>query len=250
MRGAIPAVALSLEEGEAIRRLAEGDPALKLSLSIECESGEMDGGNPVGEIPGKDANAGWIVVGGHFDGHDICEAAVDNGTGIALVMELADLFAPLKGKLATGIRFMGFDAEELGLIGSKAYADGLARENRIDEIRAVLNLDTPCGGTGQTWYLNGHSELAPLAKLVADSEPELLEIVVGSGSTASDHFSFAIHGVPATWAEGATFAGARHQHTAADTFDKSWTKLPVTLSMAAGFCGYLRLLSRAALQRQ
>ena len=61
---------------------------------------------------------------------------------------------------------------------------------------------------------------------------------MGAGSTASDHFSFAIHGVPATYLGGKggkdRSLGRGTQHTAADTFDKiPWTKLPVTLSMAA-----------------
>ncbi|MDO8881379.1 MAG: M20/M25/M40 family metallo-hydrolase [Pseudotabrizicola sp.] len=82
-------------------------------------------------LPGL--GAGIIVVGAHMDStagfdpgyHAPTDAAPgcdDNGSGLAAVLSIARWFRGLQGKLTHTVRFCFFNAEESGLVGSKAYA--------------------------------------------------------------------------------------------------------------------------------
>jgi hypothetical protein len=61
------------------------------------------------------------IVGGHMDGHGWGEAANDDGSGTALVMELARVFGSPDVKTDRSIRFALWNNEETGLNGARAY---------------------------------------------------------------------------------------------------------------------------------
>ena len=63
------------------------------------------------------------IVGGHMDGHGWGEAANDDGSGTALVMELARIFSSPDVKTERSIRFALWNNEETGLNGARAYVD-------------------------------------------------------------------------------------------------------------------------------
>jgi len=63
------------------------------------------------------------IVGGHMDGIGWGEAANDDGSGTALVMELARVFNSPDVKTERSIRFVLWNNEESGLSGSRAYVD-------------------------------------------------------------------------------------------------------------------------------
>ncbi len=61
------------------------------------------------------------IVGGHMDGIGYGEAANDNASGVALVMELARIFSAPEVKTDRSIRFVLWNNEETGLEGARAY---------------------------------------------------------------------------------------------------------------------------------
>jgi len=63
------------------------------------------------------------IVGGHMDGIGWGEAANDDGSGAALVMELARVFSAPDVKTERSIRFILWNNEESGLNGSRAYVE-------------------------------------------------------------------------------------------------------------------------------
>jgi hypothetical protein len=63
------------------------------------------------------------IVGGHMDGHGWGEAANDDGSGTALVMELARVFSSPDVKTERSIRFALWNNEETGLNGARAYVE-------------------------------------------------------------------------------------------------------------------------------
>jgi len=63
------------------------------------------------------------IVGGHMDGIGWGEAANDDGSGTALVMQLARVFSSPDVKTDRSIRFILWNNEESGLNGSRAYAE-------------------------------------------------------------------------------------------------------------------------------
>jgi hypothetical protein len=63
------------------------------------------------------------IVGGHMDGHGWGEAANDDGSGTALVMELARILSAPDVRTERSIRFALWNNEETGLNGARAYVD-------------------------------------------------------------------------------------------------------------------------------
>jgi len=63
------------------------------------------------------------IVGGHMDGHGWAEAANDDGSGTALVMELARIFSAPDVHTDRSIRFVLWNNEETGLNGARAYVE-------------------------------------------------------------------------------------------------------------------------------
>ena len=76
------------------------------------------------------------IVGGHMDGHGWGEAANDDGSGAALVMELARVFLSPDVRTDRSIRFVLWNNEETGLNGARAY---------VEQRRALQGKEDPPG---------------------------------------------------------------------------------------------------------
>jgi len=125
--------------------------ALQLSLKVDIEATHARVNNVLAYLPGKTAE--YVIIGAHFD-HlgrgdsnslapsqigQIHPGADDNASGTAGVLELAHLFAPMKGQLDRGILFMSFSGEELGLLGSAEWVKDPTLP--LDKCVAMLNMD-------------------------------------------------------------------------------------------------------------
>ena len=76
------------------------------------------------------------IVGGHMDGHGWGEAANDDGSGSAIVMELARVFASPDVATERSIRFILWNNEETGLNGARAY---------VAQRQALQGQESPAG---------------------------------------------------------------------------------------------------------
>jgi len=94
------------------------------------------GVNVVAERPGTDPSAGAILVAAHYDTIERSPGADDNATGVAAVLETARLL----GQLPTPrtLKLALFDLEEVGLVGSLAYA---ADDSLIDNLQGAIVLE-------------------------------------------------------------------------------------------------------------
>lgn len=72
------------------------------------------------------------IIGAHMDGHGVNEAVNDNGSGTALVMELARIFSSPDVQTERSIRFALWNNEETGLNGSTAYVEQRAALQGIE----------------------------------------------------------------------------------------------------------------------
>lgn len=81
-----------------------------------------------------------LLLCAHYDSYPLSPGANDNGAGVALLLELARLAAPLKDQLGYELRFVFFTGEEDGLIGSTYYVQNLTAGEK-DRLAAVANLD-------------------------------------------------------------------------------------------------------------
>lgn len=78
-----------------------------------------------------------ILIGAHYDTVPGSPGADDNGTGIAVLLELAKYFSAVAAEFP--LRFVAFDMEEYGLLGSQAYAALLQQEQQ--PLRLMISLE-------------------------------------------------------------------------------------------------------------
>jgi Zn-dependent M28 family amino/carboxypeptidase len=224
---AIVAVGTSWEHGQTILRLARrggGKARVKLSTGGTFEPDNVSY-NVVGEIPGATHPDELVLAGAHYDGHDVSQAALDDGAGTIVAMEAARVLAALPPEaIGRTIRFVLFCGEEVGLFGSWAYTADHADE--VAKTRFMLNLDGAGRGKGgaESVTISGRPELVPYFEALAEWTHYALKITDELNSH-SDHFPYAIRGIPtATLSspdDSSTMVGRGWGHTEADTFDKA-----------------------------
>lgn len=146
------------------------------------------------KIGTKYPNQKYIICG-HYDNMpsgSLAPGADDNASGTCAVMEAARLLAPYSFDYT--LIFVAFDEEELGLIGSKAYAD--SSFNRGDSIKGVLNFDMITWDGNNDNKLNIYSNSASVnftntAKFCFNVYQPVLDPVISVGNmSGSDHYYF------------------------------------------------------------
>jgi Zn-dependent M28 family amino/carboxypeptidase len=242
MLAEIPGVGLSREDGFVIQRLLRDDTPVELELHLSNQTGPTQSSHVIGEVPGQRADE-IVVVGAHYDGHDISQGAVDDASGTALVMELGRVFAPLAGQLRRTIRFETYAAEEIGVFGSTVYVNDISDAD-LAPVEFMLNLDGGAMGNERGLALQGLDELRSLFSTFGREMGYPLNLK-DAVQPASDHFPYFMRGVPAVFmiAQRPPELGRGFGHTMADTLDKvSEVELRESAMVAA------RLLLRLASQ--
>jgi hypothetical protein len=134
-RGAAPAVAVlptpptigggGRPRGVRARTGVNLDPELQADLKLREVNAQPDMPGLREEVfctkVGTTHPEEMYIVGAHMDGHGYGEAANDDGSGTALVMELARIFSSPDVQTERSIRFILWNNEETGLNGSNAY---------------------------------------------------------------------------------------------------------------------------------
>ncbi|MEC4892101.1 MAG: M20/M25/M40 family metallo-hydrolase [Oscillatoria sp. PMC 1051.18] len=96
--------------------------------------------NLILNLPGKKVTKkpiAPILIGAHYDAVPGTPGADDNATGVAVLLELAKIFASEPPK--SPVRLVAFDMEEYGLIGSDRYANELQQQG--EKLRLMLSLE-------------------------------------------------------------------------------------------------------------
>lgn len=222
----------------------------RLSLTLESSTRSGTSQNVVAVLPGSTRPDEAIVYLAHWDhlgrnfsglGDRIFNGAVDNATGVAGVLEIAELFTTLKTPPERSVVFLFVTLEESGLLGSKYYAAHPLVP--LEKTVAAINLDamSVIGPTRDLVVIGlGNSELDDLARRFAEAQGRVLveESAPQNGYFfRSDHFNFAKAGVPALYAKGgvdhvekgseyglawqADYVANRY-HKVGDNFDPAW----------------------------
>jgi Zn-dependent M28 family amino/carboxypeptidase len=170
------------------------------SWGVPVAAGTSD--NVIADPPGFDPVEPHVIVGAHLDTVAVAPGAEDNGSGVAVLLELARMAAGRP--LAIPVRFIAFGAEEprgrgdaLHHFGSRQYVAALAAEQRA-AVQAMVSLDrvgvpadavpVSTGGTGPTVVLDELVAAAASAGIPASRDEQ---------NRASDHWSFEKAGIPA-----------------------------------------------------
>ncbi len=223
---------------------------VKANVSFDNDLRKHMSKNVVALLPGKTRPDEYVLYSAHWDhlghcqaapdGDDICNGAVDNATGTAALVALAQ--ANVKaGPTDRSQVFLAVTAEESGLLGSAYYGNNPVFP--FSKTVGGVNMDAlSVAGLAKNVVVigKGKSQLdAYLDRaLSAQGRVSTLEPTPEKGFYyRSDHFSFAKHGVPMLYFEGGedlvkggTAAGlaaaedytTNRYHGPKDEYDASW----------------------------
>ena len=223
---------------------------LEASTSFSNDIRTFESQNVIGILPGTEAPDEYVIHTAHWDhlgrctaapdGDDICNGAVDNATGTAALVALAEAHAKV-GPARRTLVFLAVTAEESGLLGADYYA-----------ANPVFPLDQTVGGINMDAFLiAGPSKDVTVVGPGKSQLDQFLEAALeadGRVSTPnpnpeagyyyrSDHFAFAKRGVPMLYVDGGedlvdggTEAGAavaldyreNRYHGPKDEYDPNW----------------------------
>ncbi|WP_413533861.1 M28 family metallopeptidase [Empedobacter brevis] len=157
-------------------------PCVGDSYLIEFEYKGKKGQNVCGIKEGKSSDI--YAVGAHFDhvgtddkGDDkIFNGADDNASGTSAVMALSDYFKDKKVKQS--LMFMAFDAEEIGLVGSKMLVENKDFQTYLPNMKVMLNLEmigtVSAFGAGKV-YMTG-SDRSDLMSLMNNNSTKTFKV--------------------------------------------------------------------------
>ena len=238
-QGLFDAAGLKLDD----LRTAAGKPGFKavplqatFGTTILNQIRSSESNNVLALLPGSERPDEAVIYMGHWDhlgkhageGDQIYNGAIDNATGIAGILEIAEQFTVQQPKPKRSVLFMAVTLEESGLLGSKYYVAHpvIPLANTV----AAINLDamTVVGKTRDI-VVNGFgaSELDDLLRPIADAQQRVLhaESAVEKGFYyRSDHFNFAKAGVPALYAKSGLDSiegGEAHGTAISDEYNKN-----------------------------
>ncbi|WP_397597303.1 M28 family metallopeptidase [Sphingorhabdus sp.] len=223
---------------------------LTASMNFENDIARKASKNVIGVMKGTKRPDEYVLYTAHWDhlgrctaaadGDDICNGAVDNATGTAALVALAEGFAKA-GAPERSVVFLAVTAEESGLLGSKFYAENPVFP--LSQTVGGVNMDAfSMSGPAKNLTVigKGKSQLDLYLEAAAKSEgrtPESEPTPEKGFYYRSDHFSFAKLGVPMVYFEGgddlvtggkaAAMAAAEdyeknRYHAPGDEFDEKW----------------------------
>jgi carboxypeptidase Q len=215
----IPAAAVAAEDADLIAYLAaQGAVRMKLTLTPQTLP-DAPSYNVIADIKGSEHPEQVVIVSGHLDSWDLGTGAIDDGAGVAVAMQVANLIKQLKLRPKRTIRVIAWMNEENGLMGGRTYAQDHAAEiaNHIAAIESDLGAGHPVG-------FSGHASAKALEMLTPLSS--ILQ-ATGAGISRQTQNAEGADVSPLDAAGVPTFAPIQdirayfnYHHTAADTLDK------------------------------
>ena len=214
----IPAGAVTSEDADLIAGLVKQGPVkMKLVLTPQTLP-DAESANVIGDIKGSEHPEQVVVVSGHLDSWDLGTGAIDDGAGVAVSMEVANLIHKLNLKPKRTIRVIAWMNEENGLAGSKQYA----KDHEKDWANHFAAMETD-GGADHPIGLNIKAKpevkamLKAVASILQESGAGMLALTENAGA---DIGPIEKAGVPAFAPIQDSRFYFNYHHTAADTLDK------------------------------
>jgi carboxypeptidase Q len=216
----IPVVDMNAADRARILQLLKAGREVRIKLEVENQitSVPVDSVNVVGETRGYEHPDEIVVAGAHLDCWDLSPGAIDDGVGVAAVLEAAKQISSNGSRARRTIRFVLFTGEEQGLLGSRAYIQ--EHQNELAKHIAAVVMDDGQGPITLVRF-SGHNALLPyfqsftaqtsfLKALSADNSFELF----------TDAYSFTLAGLPGiSFGQNSPDYDLLH-HSNADTLDK------------------------------
>ncbi len=228
----LPSVVVSAEQYNRLVRILQKNIPVVIEAEIETNFDETDslGYNIVGEIAGTDKKLKdeIVMLGGHFDSWHAGTSATDNAAGCAVAMEALRILKSIGFNPKRTIRIALWDAEEEGLIGSRAYVknhffdlEKKEKKNEYEKLSAYFNYDNG-GGKIRGIYAQGNLAVADIFREWLKPFNDLgAETVTLRNTGSTDHASFDAVGLPGfQFIQDDLDYDTRTHHSSIDVYDK------------------------------
>ncbi len=215
----IPNAAVTAEDADLIAHLAtQGKVRMHLTLTPQKLPDETSY-NVIADLKGSEHPEQIVVVSGHLDSWDLGTGAIDDGAGVVVAMEAAEILQRLHLRPTRTLRVIAWMDEETGGTGSRAYSAEYA--NTFADHVAAIESDA-----GAAHPLGFDVKASPAAIEALRPVQYVLQSVgatvmqPSSYSPGADITPMSEAGVPAfgIMQDGRTYFN--YHHTAADTLDK------------------------------
>lgn len=137
-----PTVMIGDEDGRSLEDMVAGGDPVEAALGFRTAfHPDAVANNVIALLPGADRRKAveHILVMAHFDTQYTGPGAVDNASGVAAVLALAEYFT--RERPDRSVLFALYSGEEVGFVGAKHHLATLKERGQLGSIRAVLNLD-------------------------------------------------------------------------------------------------------------
>ena len=222
--GTLPAIGISHETWRYLLRQSEIGPLRVRMRTDNAFLPNIETWNIRGDLPGDGSDSDHILVGGHWDGHDRADAALDNALGLFTALSTARALGRLKGKFRRTLRFVAFGVEESWCVGSTNYV--AQHQNELDRIALMVNVDGIARYSGTHLRLGKRGDVSDfLRNLVTERKLPLILSPSDWLPGSSDDWPFLVTGIPSTFCTSMRSAaeqakGRGLDHTQGDTVDK------------------------------
>ncbi|MFQ5650149.1 MAG: M20/M25/M40 family metallo-hydrolase [bacterium] len=214
-----PMLVMAREDAKRALRLLRAGKQLMLTAKIDVDDrSHYESYNVVAELPGAQEPEEIVVMGAHLDSWGLGTGANDNGCNAVMMIDIARQMQKLGIKPRRTIRFVLWNGEEQGMVGSWRYTQRHAGE--LDRHILACSVDI---GSGRIlgFFTNGRQEiLEPLNRALAPVKglgpfQQVNEPVVGT-----DNYDFMMQGVANLVANHDPFNYGPNYHAESDTYDK------------------------------
>jgi carboxypeptidase Q len=149
----IPAAALATEDADLLHRLLAKGERVRMNLVLTPRTlADVESANVIAEIRGSERPEEIVLIGGHLDSWDLGTGAIDNGSGVSMVMETMRVLKELGIRPKRTIRAVLFMNEENGLRGGKQYFENAAKREELH--RHVAAIETDAGAAPPVGFIS------------------------------------------------------------------------------------------------
>lgn len=202
-------------------------------FEVKNKHHQFSSSNVIAELDNKEVSnqdLPTLILGAHYDSKgEGSYGAIDNGTGVAAMLEIANIISKNPPK-HYHIRFIAFGAEEIGISGSQHYVKQLTPQ-ALNNIAGMINFDMiaggdkmyvhsalskpyPCGKSEKKYNGNPllrHAIMSASQKNLKSNRqfivhPDFDGYPKGETGPWSDHFPFSCAGIPIAFIESTNFS--------------------------------------------
>lgn len=215
----IPQAIVARDDADKLSKLLSSGKSVRIHFQMPNKvSGPVQVKNVVAEIRGWDKPEDFVILGAHLDSWDLGQGALDNGCNAAMVIDAARIIHSSGSLPRRSIRFLLFNGEEQGFLGSRAYVESHRAE--LDHSIAAVVFDSGTGAVSG-YSVEGRDDMLPaLREVLAPLKQLGVNNFTSDAAVETDNLDFLLEGIP-TLLPDQDFANyLPNYHASSDTFDK------------------------------